>query len=463
MSTVHVFAIGGTGSRVLRSLTMMLAAGVKCDKGIRPVIIDPDHSNEDVSRTSILLQDYCNLRKDLSFDNSVSNTFFKTDINIEKGLRLPIENTSDKRFRDYLELSKMPVESQALIRGLFSEDDLDSKMEVGFEGHPNRGSVVLNQISRTKEFNEFANNFKQGDSIFIISSIFGGTGASGFPLLLKMLRETKDVQNHKLINDATIGAISVLPYFKVDNDDDSPIDSATFISKTRSALQYYKRTISDQNKIQCLYYIGDKKGKSYENNKGGQKQRNDAHFVELASALSIIDFANNQPDNKNLHKEYGIKADTPEINFKDLGDNTSELIKIPMIQMMLLCRLFSLHYESMKKQAYVENCGDHFLNSSWVVSFKKFLSDFHEWLKELAGNDISFNPFELDLSKALSADPLDFVRGHKCKRSLLGKKGFDRFDSVISKQSSSAHNSIQQFVDRLYDATRIMAKEDYVG
>lgn len=31
MSKLYVFAIGGSGSRVLRSLTMLLAAGVKTD------------------------------------------------------------------------------------------------------------------------------------------------------------------------------------------------------------------------------------------------------------------------------------------------------------------------------------------------------------------------------------------------------------------------------------------------
>lgn len=50
MSKLYVFAIGGTGSRVLRSLTMMLASGVKLgvDK-IVPIIIDPDNSNADLT------------------------------------------------------------------------------------------------------------------------------------------------------------------------------------------------------------------------------------------------------------------------------------------------------------------------------------------------------------------------------------------------------------------------------
>ena len=43
MSKLYVFGIGGTGSRVLRSFTMMLAAGVKIGANeIVPIIIDPD-------------------------------------------------------------------------------------------------------------------------------------------------------------------------------------------------------------------------------------------------------------------------------------------------------------------------------------------------------------------------------------------------------------------------------------
>ena len=36
-----------------------------------------------------------------------------------------------------------------------------------------------NQIVRSEDFEDFANSFEADDKIFIISSIFGGTGASG--------------------------------------------------------------------------------------------------------------------------------------------------------------------------------------------------------------------------------------------------------------------------------------------
>ena len=43
MSKLYVFGIGGTGSRVIKSLTMLLASGVRMKSdAIVPIIIDPD-------------------------------------------------------------------------------------------------------------------------------------------------------------------------------------------------------------------------------------------------------------------------------------------------------------------------------------------------------------------------------------------------------------------------------------
>lgn len=59
MSKIFLFGIGGTGARVLRSLTMMLATGVKLGVDeIIPIIIDPDAANADLTRTVSLLNNY---------------------------------------------------------------------------------------------------------------------------------------------------------------------------------------------------------------------------------------------------------------------------------------------------------------------------------------------------------------------------------------------------------------------
>ena len=62
---VFIFAIGGTGARVLRSLTFCLASGIeKVPDGtnIIPLIIDYDKDNGDKQRTIDLLNTYTAIR-----------------------------------------------------------------------------------------------------------------------------------------------------------------------------------------------------------------------------------------------------------------------------------------------------------------------------------------------------------------------------------------------------------------
>ena len=186
MSKIFVFGIGGTGSRVLRSLTMMLASGVKFGASeVVPIIIDPDPSNADITRTVTLLNNYSAINDKLNFSNDNKSSFFRTKIErIMPNYTLRINDTDDKSFMQFINYASMSKSNQALTKMLFSNKNLESSMEVGFKGNPNIGSVVLNQIAHSDDFIDFANSFSDGDKIFIISSIFGGTGASGFPLLL---------------------------------------------------------------------------------------------------------------------------------------------------------------------------------------------------------------------------------------------------------------------------------------
>ena len=51
MAKLYVFGIGGTGARVVKSLTMLLASGVKTNYDIVPILIDPDRAGGDLNRT----------------------------------------------------------------------------------------------------------------------------------------------------------------------------------------------------------------------------------------------------------------------------------------------------------------------------------------------------------------------------------------------------------------------------
>lgn len=470
---VYVFGIGGTGARVLRAMTMLLAAGVECKAdAIVPIIIDPDAAGGDVERTATLMRRYGEVRNKLDFSSKKQNRFFRTEImETMTNYRLSLSNTDDCRFDEYMNLSGMSKENKALTRLLFSQKNLDSDMEVGFKGNPNVGSVVLNQFEDSNQFQNFANDFTAQDKIFIISSIFGGTGASGFPLLLKTLRTSNNIANPNLVNNAHIGAITVLPYFQVKQDDDSNIDSATFVSKAKSALSYYLRAISRNNSIDNLYYVADDTRTTYDNKEGGAEQKNDAHFVELISALALIDFANAQnpnPDRKNnnnlrtVHKEFGIEKDTNEITFGELGQKTRKQLCKPMTQFNLFAKYLD-EYSGFKSQPWAIDRGldGNFFDCDFIDTLKLVQSEYLSWLAEMAGQQRAFTPFSLHRD---SSRVFDLVKGVSPSKTWPPfDKNFELFDNRLNNTGgeSKLGEKEQQFMELFYLATEKLVKDKF--
>ena len=135
MSNLYIFAIGGTGARVLRSLTMLSAAGVEinADK-IIPIIIDTDTSNGDTQRTTQLLVDYYELRK--QFPN-YKGTFFKNNLcplsefqateAKKPGVNdyvLKLPNVTGTDFKTYIKFNNIPSEeTKKFLELIYSEEN----------------------------------------------------------------------------------------------------------------------------------------------------------------------------------------------------------------------------------------------------------------------------------------------------------------------------------------------------
>lgn len=466
MAKLYIFGIGGTGSRVLRSLTMMLAAGVSVNVDeIVPIVIDPDQSNADLTRTVTLLNDYAQIHSKLTFAGGNNNTFFKTRIErILNNYTLVIKDTNDKEFRQFIELSSMNMENQAMAQMLFSKKNLNSSMDVGFKGNPNIGSVVLNQISNSYDFETFANSFEQNDKIFIVSSIFGGTGASGFPLLLKTLRTSKSIPNYANINSAVIGAITILPYFRLDNNDQSEIDSSTFIAKTKSALAYYEKNISTNHQIDSLYYLGDDLTNTYENNEGGASQQNDAHLIEFMAASAIVDFCNTEHQSgSTIHKELGLKKAGASVTFSDFYDGLADMLRVPLTQFILLANCFEDKFDTLKSADIAANktlkLTSDFYKGVFVRNLNKYLEDYKVWLKELKENKRSLDLFNL----APGDSPFNVVTDvtPRSVRSILSNYSlfFGRFNSAAEKCNSNSEED--KLLETYAIATKRLVKEKF--
>ena len=463
MSKLYVFAIGGTGSRVLRSLTMMLAAGVKTSQSdVVPIVIDPDSANADLTRTVALMNKYATLRQYLTFPEKGQGTFFKAKIDqILPNYNLLIKDTEDRQFQQFIELPAMNKQNQAMMRMLFSEKNLTSSMNVGFKGNPNIGSVVLNQIVNSEDFITFANSFEKGDKIFIVSSIFGGTGASGFPLLLKTLRTGDTFPNNDLINKAEIGAVTILPYFKLEQSEDSEIDSSTFISKAKSALAYYENNISKNNQINALYFLADNMSNTYANHEGGTQQRNSAHLIEFLAASAAFDFANKRHEGPAVNKELGLKDNHRTIHMDSFYDELTAMLRMPLTQLMLMTNCLRDKFDFVSKKNLAANNGnfdEDFYNTPFMQNLKWFLDEYRLWLSEMKDNKRSLDLFNFDCGD----EPFNVVVGQKPKSlfTMLSNYNlfYDRLNNAVKKTKGDKES---RWLEMYSIATAQLAKEKF--
>lgn len=461
---LYVFAIGGSGARVLRSLTMLLAAGVEMPEGteIIPIILDPDQGSGNLGESVDLLKRYQEIRGIAKADLVENPSTFSTELSSLPGesFVIPLEGVADAKYKEYLGVNMgMSEETQALIQSLFSPENLELNMEVGFKGNPNIGSVVLGQFVESQVYKDLIshleNNAQSDQRIFIISSIFGGTGASGFPTLLKSLRTQEGV-----VQNVRMGALSIQPYFAVNNDPDSAIDSSTFYPKTRAAMSYYLKNIVGNNDVDDFYMIGDTQPNSYANEEGGRSQRNDAHFVELASALSIIDFAHKPRIDASMVREgkmyeFGVKKDEAKMTFKSLGTKTEKALAAPLTTLYLMRRYLE-HVDVTASSDVWLKAVQPAMDIAFVDKLKQFLADYEVWLEELAGQgNHAFSPIKLNQS----ADNLfDCVEGYPVELGFmdkLKKQNFGLYTNNLNQQGEvqSMGELLQCLSDVSYELT----------
>lgn len=429
MSKLYVFGIGGTGSRVIKAMTMLFAAGVKLPNGfdvVVPIIIDPDSGNGNLTQTKAILRDYRSIRGKIKNPDD----FYQQDIKSVNDLlgqggtgkndfELTLSGTQQNTFGNYIGINSMEfnaaigIDDQNFTKLLYSSDNLTANLNVGFKGNPNMGSVVLNQIIQSQDFLDFCQTFQQGDAIFIINSIFGGTGAAGFPLLLKNLRNNTAITNAQYINICEIGDITYLPYFSLQQPAGGflTVNPGTFDEKAKVALDYYNQTIIGANQVNAIYFIGNQNNRGIENYaEGTSSQCNRAHYLELAGALAVVDFCQNHPlkNSTTIVKEYGDQTNNGSsgVCLDDLDPVHTNLIAKPLVKYRLFTQYLSKGLEKALNSCRWTNdkmkmvpkrqkspLNKDFFNSSDYLLVKRANEEFDKWIGEMETNQPSFTPF----------------------------------------------------------------------
>lgn len=464
MARVFVFCIGGTGLRVMKSVIMMAAAGMKTNGyDIVPVIIDPHVDLEENTNLTTTIGDYINVYKNATSCKaqqlSAPSGFFNTKItrlaDLDNQQNSVNVNKAEKRtFGQYLNVGNLANNNvnKFLIQTLYSQDNLNNSLSVGFKGNPNVGTVVLNtMIEGADWYDGFRRHFEKGDRIFIISSIFGGTGASGYPLLEKKI---KDDKTHPQVQNAVMGAVTVLPYFSLDDPSTSgsDIDSSNFYTKTKAALSYYEKSV----KSDYLYYAGEQSLRAnYANNEKEQKDK--AHLVELVAASALYDFLGRpDPDKKPQAMTRAIRENVDILDIASLGAGYKPMVKAIADMMILDLILSILPEEKQFPLKKTKRFNMDFFQDQPFKSLQEFVNQFHNWYVELSENQRGFSP----LNKISKGEKLsNVVKGIELdskdesyfllKMIAAGNKDKEKHDNTLRYLLDFAYKSITEYTQKI--------------
>ena len=397
-----VFCIGGTGLRVMKSALMLMSAGMDT-KGftIVPIIIDPHVELNEQRSLANLINQYKSLHDDAWGMDSPQKSFFASNVRnlgevVGDAMTEMSSNEEHRTFGQFIGEGNIPSSdiNKLLVESLFSTKSLNSSLDVGFKGNPNVGTVVLGeQLASRGDINLFKNHVDDEDKIFIISSIFGGTGASGAPLLQKII--TSSTNNPKL-QKAVLGGVTVLPYFKLSDPkrNHSDIDSSVFLTKARAALSYYAEAMHPDYQ----YYIGEINMKgTYENDE--KNQPNPANFIELVAATSLFHFLN-QPkptqQGKTVTFMRGIEDDVNVLDINSLGESYSDIIKCFADGHLLTLLTENLPKERWLPLRVTKRMNTQFYEDREYHHLIEWQTIFERWRNELESTERSFSPLSKD-------------------------------------------------------------------
>ncbi|MBR8705639.1 hypothetical protein [Bacteroides pyogenes] len=406
MKKVFVFCIGGTGIRVMKSITMLMASGMNSNGyAIVPIILDPHLDLEEKKNLHTLIEGYQDIYNKTTNKGSLNHLegFFNSEIVTINELNNQVNDTqqasgSKEKFRSYISEANLAADdiNDYLVQTLFSSKNLDSPLSVGFKGNPNVGTVVLGEMIEGADwFRAFKQHCEKDDRIFIISSIFGGTGASGYPLLEKKI---KGSTSQPAVKNAVMGAVTVLPYYGLKDPitSGSDIDSANFYTKTKAALAYYEKTVLSD----YLYYAGETSLiKAYENDE--KKQDDKAHFIELVAASSLFDFLYREKPETQQFLTRAIDDAQNSLDLVSLGSGYKEIVKC-----VADYKLLGLLINVLQKEKFfplIKNRGfnDNFYKDAPFQSLKRFTEIYDNWYHELSTNQRAFSPLNTDNKKKM--------------------------------------------------------------
>ncbi|MDJ0716935.1 MAG: tubulin-like doman-containing protein [Prochloraceae cyanobacterium] len=302
--TIYIIGTGGTGAKCVEALTRLASVGLFPDQPIKTLFVDADETNGNLERARSSLNIYDKCYRLVSSGDKDQCPWMKTKIESFDlwspftGLNL---NKDLKSFFNYNTIKQNQPALGNLFDILYTKDEQQVSLDVGFRGRPAIGAAVMSQVDLDRLDREpwgtLIKNIQSDVSagkapkVFLCGSIFGGTGASGLPTIGRLIANKLNRLNIK--EKIKIGCLFLLPYFGFSTPPGEDTDgvyarSEQFLLNTEAALRYY--VTQAQETFDTVYLLGNENLSRVKFSIGKNSQRNEAHFLEAYAGLAARHF-----------------------------------------------------------------------------------------------------------------------------------------------------------------------------
>ncbi|MCF0235547.1 MAG: hypothetical protein HUK09_02325 [Bacteroidaceae bacterium] len=528
-----VLGIGGTGMRCIESLIHLCAMGMFDNTELHLLALDTDKNNGNFSRLKEVKEAYVNAKSvDKTKRTPLSQTFFSADLryyefspNYEvKSTFAEVFNYDDTRHRSRQEadladlvLTK-DVETFNLRHGYRAQTHLGSMMMYHSIIEAARSQVDSDLKSYLQELIKATQGGKP--RVFILGSVFGGTGASSIPIIPQALSEAAGIMSQgvgNILSGAYFSSTLLTAYFSFNAPSTEEINhqkviatSDKFALNSQAAMMFYDDDTTVRTTYQRFYMLGtdglgwDPMAREREKIKtvitGGGEQKNDSHYIELLAACAAMDFyyadESKLKESKTEGKpEYVYRAIEPSgrLSFVDFVGSKDKLDKEfakkfgMLVVFGILCNGSSDFVETVRGGHHKEIKGFDSIDVNQVDALKKYFRLFHlgqhaqdterleeAWLGQLhrsagGGDRFLFHPSLFGVQSAKELRKFSWNKqlyGEESvgkdwtfKTGLFGS-AFDSFKTQFIKQlassQSTASNAGEQFYKVIYDTLCVL-------
>ncbi len=316
MSTNILIGVGGTGAKVVEAALHATAAGLGAES-LLVGFVDQDQANGNVHRARQLLATLADAH-DLWRGGNARHHLGK-DSGLLQAAIAPIAGNGGEvwiphRGGESVTLSKifgrgaMADEDRDLFDLMFhaGETEQDMSLGEGYRGRPHLGAAAMaSEVDSDTEFwKALLQQIRQAQGgaevrLMLTGSVFGGTGAAGFPTLARLIR--RRLADAQITRNVKIGGTLMLPYFGFDGPSEEEglegnvARAEQLLLQSREAVKYYHDLFAHERVFEELYFVGwDPVFHFPYHSPGSLEQANPALLPEFIAAMGVCRFFNRE-------------------------------------------------------------------------------------------------------------------------------------------------------------------------